>query len=93
MSNTHRLQVLIPPSLHARITKAAQRARISRGEWVRRVVKNALLDLDREVPAAGGRRIKVIRSALDELASLNAPTADIEQMIEESTAGKGDLPE
>jgi hypothetical protein len=32
---SHRLQVLIPPELDAKLAKAAQRGRVSKGEWVR----------------------------------------------------------
>jgi hypothetical protein len=76
MSN-HRLQVLIPPGLDARILKAAQRGRVSKGEWVRRAIERALAD-DRG-PA----------DALDRLARLGGPTADIDQMLAEIEAGRG----
>ena len=39
---SHRLQVLIPEELDIRIRKAAQRGRISKGEWVRRAIEGAL---------------------------------------------------
>jgi hypothetical protein len=32
----HRLQVLIPEELDVQLRKAAQRSRVSKGEWVRR---------------------------------------------------------
>ena len=41
---SHRLQVLIPESLEARLAKAAQRRRLSKGEWVRRAIEQALTD-------------------------------------------------
>ena len=40
MSN--RLQVLVPPGLDRRLRKAAERARVSKGEWVRRAIERAL---------------------------------------------------
>ncbi|HKC25653.1 MAG TPA: antitoxin [Thermoanaerobaculia bacterium] len=72
-----RLQVLIPPSLDARLRKAAARARVSKGEWVRRAMERTLS----EKPGA--------RDPLDRLASLSAPTADPEQMLAEIEAGRG----
>lgn len=74
-----RLQVLIPGSLDAVVQKAAKRARISKGEWVRRAIELALRQ-EREGPRGG---------AVDRLAALEAPTADIEQMIEQTEAGRG----
>jgi hypothetical protein len=77
MSN--RLQVLIPPELDARIEKAAQRNRVSKGEWVRRAIE---LSLNAGTRARG-------KDSLDRLASLNAPTADVDQMLEEIERGRG----
>lgn len=74
---SHRLQVLIPDSLDVRVTKAAQRQRVSKGEWVRQALERALA----EGPRAA--------DPLDRLASLGAPTADIEQMLAEIEAGRG----
>ena len=74
--NSHRLQVLIPLGLQARIAKAAQRERVSQGEWVRRAIKKALQD-------PGGPA-----DPLEVLSSLGAPTADIEQMLAEIEAGR-----
>lgn len=73
---SHRLQVLVPEGLDARIAKAAQRGRVSKGEWVRRVIENALQD---NVAAP---------DPLARLASLGAPTGDIEQMLAEIEAGR-----
>jgi hypothetical protein len=73
---SHRLQVLVPASLDARIRKAAQRTRLSKGEWVRRAIERAL------------RADRAPADPLDELASLGAPTADIEQMLAEIEAGR-----
>jgi hypothetical protein len=73
---SHRLQVLIPKGLDARLTKAAQRARVSKGEWVRRALERALQSgLAPADPVA-------------ELASLGGPTGDIEQMLAEIEAGR-----
>jgi predicted DNA-binding protein len=72
--SNHRLQVLIPPSLDARLRKAAQRSRQSKGEWVRRAIERALDEPDDD--------------ALAKLARLAAPTADIEQMLAEIEAGR-----
>ena len=72
-----RLQVLIPPSLQRRVRKAAQRRRQSTGAWVREAIERHLAD-DR--PAA---------DPLEQLKSLGAPTADIDQMLAEIEAGRG----
>ncbi len=73
---SHRLQVLVSEGLDARIAKAAQRGRVSKGEWVRRVLETALND-NGQTP-----------DALGKLASLGAPTADIDQMLAEIEAGR-----
>jgi hypothetical protein len=75
--STRRLQVLIPVSLDARIQKAAQRSRMSKGQWVRLAVERALA----ENRGPG--------DALDRLARLGAPTADVDQMLAEIDAGRG----
>jgi hypothetical protein len=74
---SHRLQVLIPESLDARLEKAAQRRRLSKGEWVRQAIERALTEGPRTA------------DPLDRLESLGAPTADIEQMLAEIEAGRG----
>jgi hypothetical protein len=74
---SRRLQVLVPEGLDARIRKAAQRTQLSKGEWVRQAIERALAE---ERPAA---------DPLQKLASLGAPTADIEQMLAEIEAGRG----
>jgi hypothetical protein len=73
---SHRLQVLIPERLEARIRKASQRCRISKGEWVRRAIEHAL--------AQEG----AVADPLSRLAALGAPTADIDQMLAEIEAGR-----
>jgi hypothetical protein len=73
---SYRLQVLIPERLEARLRKASQRCRISKGEWVRRAIEHAL--------AQEG----AVSDPLSQLAGLGAPTADIEQMLVEIEAGR-----
>ena len=72
-----RLQVLIPEGLDARIRKAAQRSRLSKGAWVRGAIERAMAE-DRQAP-----------DPLAKLASLGAPTGDIDQMLAEIEAGRG----
>jgi predicted transcriptional regulator len=74
-----RLQVLIPDELDARLRKAAQRSRTSKGEWVRRAIE-ATLQRNCESQGTG--------DPLARLASLGAPTADIGQMLAEIGAGR-----
>jgi len=77
---SHRLQILVPEDLDARIRKAAQRCRLSKGEWVRRAIQTAL-----EQPV--GVNSKTVKP-LARLASLDGPTADIEQMLADIEAGR-----
>ncbi len=72
-----RLQILIPDGLDARVKKAAQRKRVSKGEWVRRALERALEDRVEDADPVG------------RLAQLGGPTADIEQMLAEIDAGRG----
>jgi predicted transcriptional regulator len=76
---SYRLQVLIPEELDARLRKAAQRSRVSKGELVRRAIESAL-------SRSGGSRSTV--DALTRLTSLGAPTGDIDQMLAEIEAGR-----
>ena len=76
---SYRLQVLIPPALDARLRKAAQRSRVSKGEWVRRALEQSLRE-DRTGRAAS--------DPLARLSSLDAPTAGIDQMLAEIEAGR-----
>ena len=75
---SHRLQVLIPEDLDMQLRKAAHRNRVSKGEWVRRALRQSV------VPAKRGRTSDPVAR----LASLNAPTADIEQMLSEVESGR-----
>ncbi|MBW1812071.1 MAG: hypothetical protein JRJ87_28055 [Deltaproteobacteria bacterium] len=72
----YRLQVLIPKVLDARIRKAAKRQSISKGAWVCLAIEQALkreqLDLD----------------PLEKLDKLQAPTADIDEMLIEIEGGR-----
>ncbi len=77
---SHRLQVLIPEELDAKITKAAERTRASKGAWVRRAIEQALT----AKPGAG----RPGPGPLARLASLKAPTAGIEGMIAEIESGR-----
>ena len=74
---SHRLQVLIPEDLDARIRKAAQRNRVSKGEWVRRALEASL-----RPEGSGGA------NPLHRLSSLNAPTGDIDQVIADIESGR-----
>jgi predicted transcriptional regulator len=76
---SYRLQVLIPPELDFRLRKAAQRSRTSKGEWVRRALEDSLRR------SAGGAAAD---DPVARLGSLDAPTADIEQMLSQIEAGR-----
>jgi hypothetical protein len=77
---SHRLQILVPEDLDACIRKAAQRSRISKGEWVRRAIGAAL-----NQPSGIGPELA---DPLAHLAALDAPTADIDQILAEIEAGR-----
>jgi hypothetical protein len=72
-----RLQILIPPDLDAELRKSPQRQGISTGEFVRRAIRKSLPQLtsNHQDPVAS-------------LASLAAPTGDIEQMLDEIERGR-----
>ena len=76
---SHRLQVLIPEDLNRRVSKAAQREGISKGEWVRGALAQALRQ---------ALRVSESGDALDQLKSLEAPTGDIADMLSEIDAGR-----
>jgi hypothetical protein len=76
---SHRLQVLISPALDAQLTKAAQRSKVSKGEWVRRALEQTL----RGHPT-GGRPV----APLTRLEALGGPTGDIDRMLGEIEAGR-----
>jgi len=68
---SHRLQVLIPEELDTALSRAAARERVSKGESVRSAIEAAL-----------AQRIGD-NDPVRTLASINAPTADIEQLLAE----------
>jgi hypothetical protein len=72
-----RLQILVPEGLDARVRKASQRGRLSKGAWVRQAIERALAD-ERTTP-----------DPLAKLAALGGPTGDIVQMLAEIEAGRG----
>jgi hypothetical protein len=75
-----RLQVLIPKELEASVEKAATRKGVSKGEWVRKAIRDTLM---RET-GEGATGV----DPLQRLSSLEAPTTDIEAMIAESEQGR-----
>ncbi len=75
---SHRLQLLVPADLDAALKKAARRAQLSKGAWVRRAIEAALRQ--------EGKRPG---SAVDRLAALGAPSADIDEMLLEIDKGRG----
>lgn len=77
---SHRLQVLIPEALDARIRKEARRQGVSKGEWVRRAIQHVLRH--------GAARTDGRSDPLARLAALQGPTADIDRMIDEIEAGR-----
>lgn len=73
---SHRLQILIPESMDERLRLAAARRHLSKSEWARQALERAL------------RRDRIGQDPLTRLASLQAPTADIEEMNAEILAGR-----
>jgi hypothetical protein len=71
----YRLQVLIPEALDLELRKAAERSRVSKGEWVRGVLEQAVQAARMDDPLA-------------RLEALGAPTGDIDQMLAEIDAGR-----
>jgi metal-responsive CopG/Arc/MetJ family transcriptional regulator len=74
---SHRLQVLIPPELDAEIDKAAQRSLVSKGEWVRRALKESL--------RRAGSESK--NNPVERMAALACPAGDIDQILAEIDDG------
>lgn len=77
---SHRLHVLIAEEMNTRLRKIAQRRRISKGELVRRAIEAEL--------ARATSRGSSGADPVSRLAAINAPTADIDQMIAEVEAGR-----
>ena len=73
---SHRLQVLISEELDMRLSQAANRQDLSKGAFVRSAIEEALASqMDSPDP-------------LKELRSLEAPTADVDQMLVEIERGR-----
>jgi len=75
---SYRLQVLIPKELDARLRKAAQRSRLSKGEWVRRAVETSLR----------GQRKSGAGNPVAKLGSLGAPTGSVKRLLAEIEVGR-----
>ena len=75
-----RLQVLLPDEEMAGIQQLAQRERVSVGEWVRQVLREAR---SRKPVNDTDTKLKAVRRA----AGFSFPTADIDQMLEEMGVG------
>lgn len=72
--------MLIPEDLDMQIRKAAQRLRLSKGEWVRRALETALTRGALKLPNGG--------DPLALLDSLDGPTCDIRDMLAEIESGR-----
>ena len=72
---SRRLQVQISPNLDAQLSHAAKSMRMSKSEWVRRVLEERL-------------QRRASSDPLARLGELNAPTADIDQMLAEIGVGR-----
>jgi hypothetical protein len=80
-----RLQVLLDDAEYSRFQRLAKRLGLSVAEWVRQALRAAY----REEPLGStDKKLAVVRAA----ARLEFPTADIDQMLDEISAGYG-LPE
>ena len=77
---SHRVHVSIPDELGARIAKAARSSRTSKGAWVRCAIEEALERRASQESSGGDPLLR--------LASLGAPTFDIDEMISEIDSGR-----
>ena len=75
-----RLQVLLPDGEMAEIRRLARRERLTVGEWVRRVLRDAREQRTSNDPEA---KLKAIRRAVE----FTFPAAEIEQMNQEIERG------
>jgi hypothetical protein len=75
-----RLQVQLPDREMAEIQRFARRERITVGEWVRRVLREARTRQPLNDPEA---KLKAVRKA----ARYSFPTSDIEEMLSEIEQG------
>jgi hypothetical protein len=76
---SHRLQVLIPVELDAKLRKAAQRSQMSKGEWVRRALQESLQRPGKSQESS---------DPVTRLESLDGPTGDIDRMLSEIDSGR-----
>ena len=74
---SHRLQVLIPEELEISLKKASQRAGVSKGEYVRRAIEEALSRSNSDDDSDPLARLEI----------LGAPTSSIEDMVSDTHAG------
>ena len=74
----HQFQVSVSESLYDRIQEAAGRSNVSMAVWVREAIEERL---EREVRRSS-------EEALEAMSKLDAPTADIDDMIAEIAAGR-----
>jgi len=81
-----RLQVILDADEWGQLQKIARRHRMTVSEWVRRALREA-----REQEPSGNLDTKLL--AIRTAARHEFPTADIEQMLEETERGYGTLPE
>jgi hypothetical protein len=75
-----RLQVLLPDQEMLEIQRLAKQERLTVGEWVRRVLREARADRPAFEPEA---KLKAVRRA----AEFSFPTADVKQMLSEIERG------
>ena len=75
-----RLQVLLPEQEMKDIRRLARRERLTVGEWVRRVLREAREQKPANDPET---KLKAVRRAVE----FSFPTADIEQMLSEIERG------
>jgi hypothetical protein len=68
----------VPEDLERQLQKAADRARLSKGAWVRRAIEERLAREAGAMPP----------DPLAALGALEAPTGDIESMLAEVEAGR-----
>ena len=75
-----RLQVLLEPKEYRTFQQIAKEMGLSLGEWVRRALRRATQETSRKSPE---EKIAAIRR----YENANAPTCDIDQMLEEIESG------
>lgn len=75
-----RLQVLLPDQEMSEIRRLARRERLTVGEWVRRVLRDARSSKSMMEPET---KLRAVRRA----AEYSFPTADVEQMLSEIERG------